>query len=99
MNMVSLAQKYGDLDRPADVSSDEYFPSLYLEGKQIEALGIDPARVGTDMTMIATVRVASLSESKSGHRSVSFEIVEASIVPKKDAPDAASVLFPNEGKG
>jgi hypothetical protein len=93
--LASLKQKYSDMDRPSDASSDEYYPSLYLDGKQIGAMGIDAARVGTDMTMIATVRVSSVSESKDGHRSISFEIIEAAIEAKKKEPDAATVLFPN----
>lgn len=95
MKLASLKQKYGDMDKPSSATSDDYYPSLYLDGKQIEAIGIDAARVGTDMTMLATVRVSSISESKDGHRSMSFEIIEAAIQPKEKKPDAATVLFPN----
>lgn len=96
MKLTSLGEKYSDLSEgPADGKDVEYFPSLYLNEKQIEALGIDNARVGTDMTLIATVRLSSLSESKGGSRSMSFEITEAAIGPKEAATDAASVLFPN----
>ncbi len=93
--LASLKQKYSDMDKPAGASSDEYYPTLYLDEKQLEAMGIDAARVGTDMTMTATVRVSGVNESKGNHRSMSFEIVEAAIEPKKKEPDAASVLFPN----
>lgn len=95
MKLASLKQKYGDMDKPASATSDEYYPSLYLDGKQLEAVGVDAARVGTDLTMTATVRVSSISESKDGHRSMSFEIIEAAIEPKEKKPDAATVLFPN----
>lgn len=99
MKLASLKQKYSDMDKPSDAKSDEYYPSLYLDGKQIKAMGIDVARVGTEMTMMATVRVSSVSESKDGHRSMSFEICEAAIEPKEKKPDAASILFPNDKAG
>lgn len=95
MKLASLKQKYSDMDKPSDATSDEYYPSLYLDGKQIEAMGVETAKVGTEMTMTATVRVSSLNQSKNGHSSMSFEIVEAAIEPKEKKPDPASVLFPN----
>lgn len=95
--LTSLKQKYSDMakDRPSGADSDEYYPCLYLDEKQMEAMGIDVAKVGTEMSMVATVRVSSVSDSKGGGRSISFEIIEAAIEPKKKDPDAASVLFPN----
>jgi len=100
MKLTSLKQKYSDMGKPSKSSaSDEYYPSLYLEEKQIEAMGIDAVRVGTEMNMLAKVRVASVSESKGGARTMSFEIVEAGIAPAESAPDAASILYPNEKAG
>jgi hypothetical protein len=93
--LASLKQKYSDMDRPSSATSDEYYPSLYLDEKQMDAMGIDVAKVGTEMSMVATVRVASLSDSKGGGRSISFEIVEAAIAPKVKDKDDASILFPN----
>ena len=96
MKLSSLKQKYSDMMEPKKGSdSDVYYPSLYLDDKQIEAMGIDVAKVGTDMNMVATVRVSSVSDSKNGSRSMSFEIIEAAIEPKEKKADAASVLFPN----
>lgn len=92
--LVNLAQKYSDVDRPSDAKNDEYYPCLYLDEKHMDALGVDVAKVGTEMTMVATIRVSSLSDSKTGGRSMSFEIIEAAMEPKKKDPDA-SVLFPN----
>lgn len=95
MKLTSLAQKYSDLDKPVGAETDEYYPSLYLDEKQMKALGVDAARVGTDMTMVATVRVSSMSESKNGAQNMSLEIIEAALKPKEKEPDAASILFPN----
>ncbi len=96
MKLTSLGEKYSELsDRPLDGKNDEYFPSLYLSEKQIEDLGIDNVLVGTEMQMVAVVRLSSLSESKGGPRSMSFEITKAAISPKEDKADASSVLFPN----
>lgn len=96
MKLVSLGEKYSEMScGPCGEKDGEYYPSLYLNEKQIEALGIDNARVGTDMTMTATVRLSSLSESKGGSRSMSFEIMEAAISSKEAKAEASSVLFPN----
>lgn len=93
--LVNLAQKYSDMDRPSDAKNDEYYPCMHLDEKHMDALGVDVAKVGTEMTMTATVRVSSVRDSKSGGRSMDFEIVEAAMQPKEKQPDAASVLFPN----
>lgn len=98
MKLASLKQKYSELSKPVGAESDEYYPSLYLDEKQIDAMGVDTARVGTLMTMTATVRVSSMSESKNGARSMSFEIIEAGMQAKEKEADASSILFPNEGK-
>ena len=95
MKLVSLAQKYDETSKPYGTDTDEYYPSVYLDEKHIEAMGIDAARVGTDMTMVSTVRISSASESKNGHRSMSFEIIEAKMMPKEPETDASSVIFPN----
>ena len=94
--MVSLGRRY---DGPESSGvSEESFPSIYLEGKQIEALGLDMARVGSELTMVAKVRVASLSQYKGGEGSMSIEVIEAMIKPIEPETDAASALFPSEGK-
>ncbi|RJT42007.1 hypothetical protein D3227_04835 [Mesorhizobium waimense] len=93
--MASLAQKYGDFDKPYGSNTDEYFPSLCLDEKQMDGLDLGKPDIGTEMTMTATVRVSNLSASKNGSRSMSFEIIEAGFEPKEKKPDAASVLFPN----
>lgn len=98
MKLASLKQKYSDLEsaKPAGAETDEYYPTIYLEEKQLEALDLDNQRVGTELQMIATVRVSRVSESKSGDRSMSVEIIEAAMSAKEDDADAAKTLFPNE---
>lgn len=96
MKLVSLKQNYNDdKPKPSDAISDEYYPSLFFGEDQIEALGLDVQRVGTEMMMTACVRVSNVSESKGGARSISFEIIEAAFGPKEKKKDEASVLFPN----
>lgn len=94
--LVSLKQKYGDLSKPIGAESDEYYPCLYLDEKQMEALGMDQSpRVGTEMRMVASVRVSSLSDSKNGGRSVSFEILEAGFEGKDKSAEHAKILYGN----
>lgn len=94
--LVSLKQKYSDIGKkPVGAETDEYYPCLYLDEKQMDALKIETPRVGTELRMEAMVRVSNISESKNGSRSMSFEIISAGFEPKEEKPDAASVLFPN----
>lgn len=78
--MVSLKQTWDDLDKPSEATSNDYYPSLYLDEKQVKALGLQNARVGTDMILVAKIHVTSLSESERGGKkthSVSVELREA----------------------
>ncbi len=94
MKLASLKQTEKQWTEPA-VDRDEYYPSIYLDENTLDALGVENVRVGTEMKMIATVRVSSVNESKNGSRSMSFEFIEAAMSPKEDDKDAASILFPN----
>lgn len=93
--LTSLKQSYDEWSKPAGVDTDEYYPSLYLDEKTLDQMGVENVRVGTEMTMVSTVRVSSVNESKNGQRSMSFELLEASVSPKAEDKDAASILFPN----
>lgn len=95
MKLASLKQTYDEWSKPAGVDRDEYYPSLYLDENNLDAMQVENVRVGTEMKMVATVRVSSVSESKNGSRSMSFEIVEASMGPKENDGKAANILFPN----
>lgn len=93
--LTSLKQSYEEWSKPAGVDSDEYYPSLYLDENTLNQMDIGNLRVGTEMTMVSTVRVSSTSESSNGQRSMSLEIIEAAMTPKEAEKDAASILFPN----
>lgn len=95
MKLVSLKQTEKQWSEPAGVDRDEYYPSIYFDENTLDAMEISNVRVGTEMTMISNVRVSSINESKNGQRSMSFEIIEASVSPKEPDKDAASILFPN----
>ena len=95
MKLASLKQKYSDIEKRVGADTDEYYPSLYLDEKQLDAMGVDAARVGTEMQMTALVRVSSVNDSKNGQRSMSFEVLEAAFAPKETKPDASTILFPN----
>lgn len=93
--LASLKQTYSELSKPAGVDTDEYYPTLYFDEKQMGSLEIDNPRVGSELTFIATVRVSNISESKNGSRSMCVEIIEGAMSRKVKEPDAASVIFPN----
>lgn len=95
MKLHSLKQTGDEWDQPAYSEKDEYYPSIFLSEKTLEAMGVENPRVGTEMSMVATVRVSSASESKGGHRSMTFEIIEAAVSPKDSDVDPSKVLFPN----
>lgn len=95
MKLTSLKQSYKEWSEPAHTDRDEYYPSIYLDENTLDAMKVDNVRVGTEMTMVATVRVSSVNESKNGARSMSFEFLEANLSPKEEKPDPASILFPN----
>ncbi len=99
MKLTSMKQKWSDHAKaPLKQADDEYYPSLHLDEALLDKLGIETHRVGTDLHMVAKVRVSSVHESKSGSRSMSLEIIEASIAKPSDDGDKAAVLFPNARK-
>lgn len=96
MKMTSLKQSFKEWSEPqVGADRDEYYPSIYFDENTLNAMDVGNVRVGTEMKMIATVRVSSASEQSNGSRSMSFELLEAALEPKEEKPDAASVLFPN----
>jgi hypothetical protein len=96
MKLTSLKQSFKDWNEVStSEKKDDYYPCLYLEGDSLDAMGIDNLRVGTELQMVATVRVQSATDNKGGSRSMSFEIIDAAMEPKKADKEASSILFPN----
>ncbi len=95
MKLASLKHSYSDLVSKPDDASDEYYPSICLDEDSMKAMGLKIVPVGTEMKLVANVRVSSVSDSKNGMSSISLEFIEAAVEPKDKQPDAASVLFPN----
>lgn len=95
MKLHSLKQSPAEWNEPSVSEKDEYYPSIYLDENTLDAMGIDNARVGTEMMMTAMVRVSSVNESKGGRRSMSFELIEAAVSPKEEKTAPEKVLFPN----
>lgn len=96
MKLASLKQSYKEWSEPnAGADRDEYYPNFHLDERSLDAMDLDNVKAGTELTMVATVRVSSVSDNKNGSRSMSFEVIEAAMEPKKKDPEPASILFPN----
>ena len=92
MAMVSLEQKFEE-PKEAEAPSG-YFPSVYFDGQMAEDLGLLGQRVGSEVMFVAKARVASVSESKGGGKSVSLELLEGDVSrPARSMEDIAKVMF------
>jgi len=96
MKLTSLAQNYGEYDRPS-VVDEAYYPTIYLDSKQIEAMGLDAFKVMDNLSMMATVRICNKNEGKSG-MSITLEILEAGVEASTKKPAAETILFPDDAK-
>ncbi len=96
MKLVSLEQKYSTELTSSPEGKSGYCPSIYLDAKMIEALGIGKARAGDEMKMVANVKVSNLSESDGGYRSITLEIEEAALAPKEAQKSASSIIYPDD---
>lgn len=94
MELKSLKQSDQEWNG-ASAPADEHYPSLYIEGKSLDALSVGNPKIGTEMTMVSTVRVSSISARADGSRSMALEVLEASVQPKEPPIDRAAILFPN----
>lgn len=95
MELKSLKQSDREWNGASSTSA-EHYPSIYIEGKSLDELGVGNPKVGTEMTMVSTVRVSSVSARADGTRSMSLEILEAGLKLKDEPRDPARTLFPNE---
>ena len=84
--MISLKKEYGHA-----VEASSYCPSLYLEGEQAAALGLDKVTVGKTVTLTIKAMVASHRAEVGEGISVSLDLQEAEVV--KDGPSATKALY------
>ena len=87
--MISLKKKYGSDGHVAP--SDTYCPSLYLDGDQAAALGLDKVEVGKAVTMTVKAMVMSHRAEVGEGISVSLELHEAEV--NKVGPSATKALY------
>ena len=89
--MANLARK----DYPTLLGSPEdvHYPTLYLTGSQVEALGLWAHEVGGTTEMKATIRIASKSQDAGDERRVTIEIMDADV--KRPEGVNADRMFPS----
>jgi hypothetical protein len=90
MKLASLKETSSDWSKPVGAESDEYYPTIYLNEKQIKSLKAEGHKVGDELTFVAKVRVASTSETKNGAASLSMELIEGCL---HGGTDAAKILY------
>lgn len=93
MKMTDLGQKW---DEPSVVTGDKnekYYPTIYLSKKQMKAAGLSGEEVGTELTMMAKVRIRSISDSMTGGGSMDLELIEASFSEEAPKKDTATILY------
>ena len=82
--------------------SDTYFPhTLYLDGKDVDALGLKEVEVGDKMVLVSKVEVSStsISENDKGKKrhSVQLRLLEGEIEkPSKDRKHAEKLFGKQE---
>lgn len=90
--MTDMGQKWDEPSVVSEGGDEKYYPTLYLGKKQMKATGLSGAGVGSERTMIAKVRVRSISDSATGGGSMDLEIIEACFEEASKA-DSASILY------
>lgn len=94
MKMIDLGQK---MSEPTEVSGSEesevYYPSLYLSGDAMKGMDMNAMRPGTELQMVAKVRVRSLTMGKKNEGSVDIEVIEAGFGDLPSKKDRAQILY------
>jgi hypothetical protein len=93
MQLASLKESSSDYSKPIGAETDEFYPTIYLNEKQIKSLKAERHKVGDELTFIAKVRVASTSETKNGSSSLSMELIEGAL---HGEPDAVKILYSDD---
>ena len=69
------------------------YPTLWLSGSQVEALGLWAHDIGGTTKMTATIRIASKSQDSGDERRVTIELVDADV--KRPEGINADRMFPS----
>lgn len=85
--MISLKKEYGQVAE----ARDSYCPSLYLEGEQAAALGLDKVAVGKGVTLTVKAMVASHRAEMGEGICVTLDLEEAEVV--KVGPSVTKALY------
>jgi hypothetical protein len=78
MTMTDLGQTWERETVSTGASKEKYYPTIYLNKKQMKAAGLTSKEVGTELVMHAKVRIRSMSDSVNGEGSLDLEVIEAS---------------------
>jgi len=87
-----------EMEAPYEGEDYDYGLRLHLDDDNLAKLGVDKADVGTDMMLMAKVRVVGYSEGASErhkHRSLELQITDAALSPSEEAdrPQTSTVLY------
>lgn len=93
MKMTDLGQKWDEPSVVTEGGDEKYYPTIYLNKKQMKAAGLGGSEVGSEMLMTAKVRVRSISDSFTGGGSMDLEIIEASFGEVPSKTDSVTVLY------
>ena len=69
--------------------SEPYYPSLYLDSKQI---GVLPLDIDSEVTFIIQAKVVSFSKGKDGKISYSFDLKKLKVVPPVSAEEEGMTM-------
>lgn len=103
-NMKMSAAETKSMIEPMPSKDTPRYPyglNIHLEGEAMEKLGLENLpKVGTQMMLMALVNVESVSErdSQDGGKkqSMSIQITDMALEPKKEKKDLASALYGNK---
>lgn len=84
--MISLKKEYGHVKEASG-----YCPSLYLEGEQAAALGLDKVTVGKEVTLTIKAMVASHRAEMGEGICVTLDLQEAEVT--KVGPSTVKALY------
>lgn len=96
MKMTDMGRKFEEATVIGGDEDETYYPSIYLDQKQMKALGLSGAKIGAEMQMVAKVRVRSISESAKGGGSIDIEILEAGFGEAAAGKDRAAILYEDD---